>query len=95
MSRLDIINSTIIFFVCKNTIVVCLLVYRLIVVGLTMNEEDDDDSDDGMDFFYKDRHVTPNFNATGGNRWAEKSVRPVPTISGRSVVTDGTSATQI
>ncbi|KAK3787402.1 hypothetical protein RRG08_032358 [Elysia crispata] len=79
--KLKIIKSNIIFFVCKNAIVVCLLIYRLIVVGIRMNEDVDDDSDDGMDLFYKEYVMTHNHR---GSRWSERRTR-ASSASGRSV----------
>ena len=89
VSRLKIIKSNIIFFVCKNAIVVCLLIYRLIVVGIRMNEDVDDDSDDGMDLFYKEYVMTHNHR---GSRWSERRTR-ASSASGRSVNSAGTSFT--
>ncbi|GFR58762.1 transmembrane protein 26, partial [Elysia marginata] len=42
--ELGIINSTIFFFVLKNSIVILLLAYRLIVVGLLLSEDNDNDN---------------------------------------------------
>ncbi|RUS69567.1 hypothetical protein EGW08_022672 [Elysia chlorotica] len=89
--ELDILDSTIVFFICKNAIVVCLLFYRLIVVGLRLSEDNDDDSDDGMDLFFKDYVVSA--LARGGHS-PEKKVR-LSTADGRSAVTDMTTLTPV
>lgn len=92
--ELSIINSNIIFFVCKNAIVICLLIYRLIVVGLRVSEDNDGDSDDGMEFLFRDRLVNAyrNGDIGEGGHW-EKIAQAIPTVSGRSVVTDMTNLT--
>ncbi|GFR80292.1 transmembrane protein [Elysia marginata] len=89
--ELKIINSTIIFFVCKNAIVVCLLLYRLIVIRLRMSEVDDDDSDNGMDLFFKERFL--NLNGRGSRKAGSMKASAIPTVSGHSAVTDFTTLT--
>ena len=42
----NLITYSILFFICKNLLVICLVFYRLVVVCVNMAQHDDDDDDD-------------------------------------------------
>lgn len=67
--ELRVINSTIVFFVLKNTIVVLLLAYRLVVVGFLLSEEDDKDKDDIKKFepLKESAVAVPDFKGKSGS----------------------------
>ncbi|RUS72335.1 hypothetical protein EGW08_019893 [Elysia chlorotica] len=79
--KLRIINSTIVFFVLKNIIVVMLLAYRLTVVGLLMAEADGKSHRKPSD----GKGVTPSFKSRRSRSYNVSKTIPAPPDKDKSV----------